>query len=182
MGGRVAARSHSRAANRAGGQGAASQAPRSAMERRSNRLHHSPRREGMGRGYASRRRRSLHHPARYPLVQRLDECRRGRRVILANPAARIRPEQGAKETERFLTRAEFDAIRAELPTTTGQSIVDVLANTGLRWSDGRSDYRTSCGPGSESPSRSREVLRRRAPGRHLPILTGVHHRRGPPVA
>jgi len=56
-------------------------------------------------------------------------------VIESNPAARIRLPGAAKEQERFLTHDEFDAIRDQLPTERDQLVADVLAHTGLRWSE-----------------------------------------------
>lgn len=56
-------------------------------------------------------------------------------VIDTNPAARIRLPKGAQAVERFLTREEFDAIRAQLPTVEDQLVVDLLAHTGLRWGE-----------------------------------------------
>ena len=56
-------------------------------------------------------------------------------VIDSNPAVRIAVPKGAQEQERYLTHAEFDAVRAQLPTSRDQLLVDVLAHTGLRWSE-----------------------------------------------
>jgi integrase len=56
-------------------------------------------------------------------------------VIEVNPAARIRLPKGAQEQERFLTHDEHAAIREQMPTERDQLLVDVLANTGLRWSE-----------------------------------------------
>lgn len=56
-------------------------------------------------------------------------------VIDANPAARIKLPGGALAPERYLTREEYDAIRAQLPTTGDQFIADLLVHTGLRWGE-----------------------------------------------
>lgn len=56
-------------------------------------------------------------------------------VIEVNPAARIRLPKGAQEQERFLTHDEYLAIRGQLATERDQLVVDVLVNTGLRWSE-----------------------------------------------
>lgn len=56
-------------------------------------------------------------------------------VLESNPASRIKLEKGAQAVERFLTHDEFDAIRAEMPTTEDQLVVDLLAHTGMRWSE-----------------------------------------------
>lgn len=56
-------------------------------------------------------------------------------VIDANPAARIALMKGAQEQERFLTREEFAAVRAQLPTARDRLMVELLAYTGLRWSE-----------------------------------------------
>lgn len=56
-------------------------------------------------------------------------------IIDANPAARIKLPKGALAPERYLTRDEYDAIRAQLPTTGDQFIADLLVNTGLRWGE-----------------------------------------------
>ncbi len=56
-------------------------------------------------------------------------------VVEANPAARIKLTNGALEQERYLTHEEFDAVREHLPTEQDRLIADMLANTGLRWSE-----------------------------------------------
>lgn len=56
-------------------------------------------------------------------------------VIPANPAARFKLVGGAPAQERYLTREEYAAIRAQLPTTRDQLIADVLIHTGLRWGE-----------------------------------------------
>lgn len=56
-------------------------------------------------------------------------------VIESNPAARIKLPKGAQATERFLTREEYDAVRAQLPTERDQLVADLLVHTGLRWSE-----------------------------------------------
>lgn len=56
-------------------------------------------------------------------------------IIEYNPAASLRLPGGAKEQERFLTHDEFDAIREEMPTTRDQLVIDMLANTGLRYGE-----------------------------------------------
>ena len=56
-------------------------------------------------------------------------------ILTANPAARLRLPGGAPAAERFLTRAEYAAVRDQLPTTGDQLVVDVLAYTGLRWGE-----------------------------------------------
>lgn len=56
-------------------------------------------------------------------------------IIEANPAARITLERGQQAQERFLTREEFVALVANLPSPRDQLVVKMLANTGLRWSE-----------------------------------------------
>lgn len=56
-------------------------------------------------------------------------------VIPANPAARLKLVGGAPAQERYLTRDEYAAIRAQLPTPRDQLVADVLVNTGLRWGE-----------------------------------------------
>lgn len=56
-------------------------------------------------------------------------------VVQSNPASRIKLPKGAQVVERYLTHDEFDAIRAEMPSTDDQLVVDLLVNTGLRWSE-----------------------------------------------
>lgn len=56
-------------------------------------------------------------------------------VIPANPAARLKLAGGAPAQERYLTRDEYDTLRANLPTTDDQLIADVLVQTGLRWGE-----------------------------------------------
>lgn len=57
-------------------------------------------------------------------------------ILESNPAARIKGlAKGAQAQERFLTRDEYDSIRAQLPTTHHQLVADMLAHTGLRWGE-----------------------------------------------
>lgn len=56
-------------------------------------------------------------------------------VLESNPASRIKLEKGAQAVERFLTHDEYDAIRAELPSTDDQLVTDLLVYTGMRWSE-----------------------------------------------
>lgn len=56
-------------------------------------------------------------------------------IIDANPASRLDLPKGAQAQERFLTRDEYQAILAQMPTTNDQLIVHVLVNTGLRWGE-----------------------------------------------
>lgn len=56
-------------------------------------------------------------------------------VLDSNPAARIKLEKGAQESERFLTFEEFDALRDQLPSTGDHLVLDLLVNTGLRWGE-----------------------------------------------
>lgn len=56
-------------------------------------------------------------------------------ILDSNPAARMKLAKGAQAQERFLTREEFAAIRAQLPTTDHQLVADLLVNTGLRWGE-----------------------------------------------
>lgn len=56
-------------------------------------------------------------------------------VIEANPASRIKLPGGAKEQERYLTREEYGAILEHLPGERDRLVVDLLAHTGLRWSE-----------------------------------------------
>lgn len=56
-------------------------------------------------------------------------------ILEANPAAKIRLPKGAQAQERYLTHAEYDSVRAQLPTTDHQLVADLLVNTGLRWGE-----------------------------------------------
>lgn len=56
-------------------------------------------------------------------------------ILEANPASRISLPSGPPARERFLTRAEFDKVREQLPTTDDVLVVDLLAYTGLRWGE-----------------------------------------------
>lgn len=56
-------------------------------------------------------------------------------VITANPAARLKLSGGSPAPERYLTREEYDAIRAQLPTVADQEIADALVHTGMRWGE-----------------------------------------------
>lgn len=56
-------------------------------------------------------------------------------VLDVNPAARIKLPGGAPAAERFLTREEYAAIRAQLPTEHDQLVADLLVYTGLRWGE-----------------------------------------------
>lgn len=56
-------------------------------------------------------------------------------ILPTNPAARLKLPASAKAQERFLTRAEYDALRAQLPTTDDQLVADMLVSTGLRWGE-----------------------------------------------
>lgn len=56
-------------------------------------------------------------------------------VVQSNPASRIKLPKGAQASERFLTREEYDAIRAEMPSTDDQLVCDLLVHTGMRWSE-----------------------------------------------
>jgi integrase len=56
-------------------------------------------------------------------------------VIPANPALRLKLVGGAPAQERYLTRDEYGAVRAQLPTVRDQLIADVLVHTGLRWGE-----------------------------------------------
>lgn len=56
-------------------------------------------------------------------------------VLPSNPAARLKFPQGAQAQERFLTRAEYDAIQAQMPTTNDQLIMHLLVYTGMRWGE-----------------------------------------------
>ena len=56
-------------------------------------------------------------------------------VIESNPAAGLKLKGGEQAGERFLTRDEYAAIRAELPTTDHQLVADVLVYTGMRWGE-----------------------------------------------
>ncbi|WP_170259187.1 tyrosine-type recombinase/integrase [Nocardioides psychrotolerans] len=56
-------------------------------------------------------------------------------IITVNPASGIKLPPGAQEVERFLTREEYDAVVAQLPTTRDHLIVHTLAFTGMRWGE-----------------------------------------------
>lgn len=56
-------------------------------------------------------------------------------VIGANPAARLKLAGGAPAQERYLTREEYAAIRAQLPMVGDQRIADTLVHTGMRWGE-----------------------------------------------
>lgn len=56
-------------------------------------------------------------------------------LISANPAARLKLPGGPPAPERYLTREEYAAVRAQLATTDDQLVADLLVNTGLRWSE-----------------------------------------------
>lgn len=56
-------------------------------------------------------------------------------VIDSNPAARLKLPGGEQAQERYLERSEYEAIRANLPTTRDQFIADLLVYTGLRWGE-----------------------------------------------
>lgn len=56
-------------------------------------------------------------------------------IIPANPAARLKFQDGAVSQERFLTRTEYPLLVEQLPTTDDQLIVHLLAYTGLRWGE-----------------------------------------------
>lgn len=56
-------------------------------------------------------------------------------IIDVNPAYKMKMAGGAKAQERFLTREEFAKVRAEMPSTHDQLIIDFAVNTGLRPSE-----------------------------------------------
>jgi integrase len=56
-------------------------------------------------------------------------------IIDSNPAARLRLPSGPPADERYLTREEYDDLRAQLATTDDQLIADLLVFTGLRWGE-----------------------------------------------
>lgn len=56
-------------------------------------------------------------------------------VLEANPAARLALPKGSREHERFLTHDEFGTILEQLPTKRDRLVAELLANTGLRWSE-----------------------------------------------
>lgn len=56
-------------------------------------------------------------------------------ILEYNPAAAITLPKGGQAQERFLTANEYDAIRAQLPTTDHQLVADVLVYTGMRWGE-----------------------------------------------
>lgn len=56
-------------------------------------------------------------------------------IIPANPASRLKLVGSAPAQERYLTRDEYSAIRAQLPTVRDQLIADVLVHTGMRWGE-----------------------------------------------
>ncbi|MEQ7847768.1 tyrosine-type recombinase/integrase [Nocardioides kribbensis] len=53
-------------------------------------------------------------------------------IIDSNPAANLKLAGSAQAQERFLTRAEFKALRDQMETTGDQLIVDVAVYTGMR--------------------------------------------------
>jgi len=56
-------------------------------------------------------------------------------IIPANPAARIKLPPPSAAVERYLTHAEYDAVREQLPTSLDVAIADWLANSGMRWGE-----------------------------------------------
>lgn len=58
-------------------------------------------------------------------------------IIDANPAAGVVKKLPAEppEPDRYLTRGEYAAIRAHLPTTDDQLTADLLVYTGMRWGE-----------------------------------------------
>lgn len=56
-------------------------------------------------------------------------------VIPNNPAARLKLASGAPDQERYLTRDEYEKVRAQLPTVRDQLLADVLVHTGMRWGE-----------------------------------------------
>lgn len=69
-------------------------------------------------------------------------------IIDANPAARITLPKGEQEVERFLTVAEYTAIRDEMPTTRDQLVMDLLTYTGLRYGEMAGLHRGRLAPDS----------------------------------
>lgn len=56
-------------------------------------------------------------------------------VIASNPAARMNLPGGGTDKERYLTRGEFEVLRAHMPTERDRFIVEMLAFTGMRWGE-----------------------------------------------
>ncbi|RLV56026.1 site-specific integrase [Aeromicrobium phragmitis] len=56
-------------------------------------------------------------------------------ILDSNPAARLRLPGAPSVVERDLTREEYSAIRAQLPTEYDQLVADTLLYTGARWGE-----------------------------------------------
>ena len=56
-------------------------------------------------------------------------------LLPTNPAVGIKLPSPPPAVERFLTRAEYSAIREQLPTARDQAIADSLVSTGVRWGE-----------------------------------------------
>src|SRR5690606_5038871 len=56
-------------------------------------------------------------------------------IIPANPATQLKLPGGGTDKERYLTRGEFEVLRAHMPTERDRFIVEMLAFTGMRWGE-----------------------------------------------
>lgn len=56
-------------------------------------------------------------------------------LLDANPAARLKLSKGAQAQERYLTRAEYEAVLEQMPTTDDQLVMHLLTFTGMRWGE-----------------------------------------------
>lgn len=70
-------------------------------------------------------------------------------IIDSNPASRIKLPPAAAAVERYLTREEYDAVTAQLPTSLDVAIADWLANTGLRFGELAGLHRERFEPGRQ---------------------------------
>ncbi len=56
-------------------------------------------------------------------------------IVETNVAAALKLPGGGQSLERFLTHAEYETLRDNLPTTEDQLVADFLIHTGLRWGE-----------------------------------------------
>lgn len=56
-------------------------------------------------------------------------------ILDYNPFSRLKLPPASQGSERYLTKAEYARVRAELSTTYDQLIADVLVSTGTRWGE-----------------------------------------------
>lgn len=57
-------------------------------------------------------------------------------ILSVNPAFRVKIAKGETSVQRFLTRDEFAAVHAELPSDFDKAIAGLLVGTGARWGEG----------------------------------------------